>query len=73
MSLNSPVLQSTDKNGLVCGIFDSVKTLIEENILSFSSQGNTHRWGYFMTNPTALKEITKYVESGQVNYFYGFF
>ena len=72
VSLNTPLLASTDKDGLICGILNSAKTLLEENILSFSTQGNTHRWGYFMPNPTALRTITKYVESGQVFVLYIF-
>ena len=67
VSLNSPVLSLTDTNGLICGIFDSAKTLITENLLSFGSKGNTNRWGYFMINPTALKKIASYAELGQVH------
>ena len=67
VSLNTPLLASTDKDGIICGLLNSAKILLEENISSFSTHGNTHRWGYFMPNPMALRKITKYVESGQVS------
>ena len=68
ISLNSPLLSSTDKSGLLCGILDTAKTLLEENIQSLTAQGSTNRWGYFMINPIALKKITEYVELGRVSF-----
>ena len=59
-------MSSTDTNGLVCGLIGTAKTLFEENLAAFTSQGSTKRWGYFMTNPTALKQISKYAEEGKV-------
>ena len=70
VSLSSPLLSSTDKDGIVCGILDTVKTLVAENVLSFGTKGNTSRWGYFMLNPTALKKMTEYAELGQVDVYY---
>ena len=67
VSLNSPLLSSTDNDGVICGVLNTAKTLVQENILSYSTQGSTNRWGYFMINPVALKKITKYVELGQVS------
>ena len=66
VSLSSPLLSSTDTNGIVCGLLGTAKTLFEENLTAFTSQGSTKRWGYFMTNPTALKQIAQYAEAGQV-------
>ena len=59
-------MSSTDTNGIVCGLLGTAKTLFEENLTAFTSQGSTKRWGYFMTNPTALKQIAQYAEAGQV-------
>ena len=70
VSLSSPLLSSTDKDGIVCGIFDTVKTLVAENVLSFGTKGNTNRWGYFMINPTALKKMAQYAELGKVELCY---
>ena len=66
VSLNSPLLSSTDADGLVCGLISTAKKLVEENLTAFTSQGYTKRWGYFMTIPMALKQISKYAELGQV-------
>ena len=71
VSLSSPLLSSTDNDGIVCGILDTVQTLVAENILSFGTKGNTNRWGYFMINPTALKKIAQYAELGKVEFYYG--
>ena len=68
ISLNSPLLSSTDESGLLCGILNTAKTLLEENIQSLTAQGSTNRWGYFMINPIALKKITEYVELGKVSF-----
>ena len=67
VSMNSPLLSSADKDGLICGMFDAARSLITENMLSISTQGNTHRWGYFMINPTALKTVARYVDEGKVS------
>lgn len=67
ISLDSPLLSSTDTDGVVCGLMNTAKTLVKENLSSFTSQGSTQRWGYFMPNPEALKQISKYAEVGQVN------
>ena len=66
VSLNSPLLSSTDNDGILCGVLNTAKQLLENNVLSLSTQGNTNRWGYFMLNPMALKKITNYVELGKV-------
>ena len=67
ISLDSPLLSSTDTDGIVCGLMNTAKTLFQENLSAFTSQGSTQRWGYFMPNPEALKQIAKYAEAGQVN------
>merc|ERR1712150_126970 len=66
VSLNSPLLSSTDNDGILCGVLNTAKQLLENNVLSLSTQGNTNRWGYFMLNPMALKKITNYVELGKI-------
>ena len=59
-------MSSTDTYGIVCGLLGTAKTLLEENLTAFTSQGSTRRWGYFITNPTALRQIAQYAQAGQV-------
>ena len=70
----SPLLKSTDKNGIIPGTVQTLVDLATKNIQTvINNNGCTFRYGYFMPNPYALKSITKYVEDGKVsnlNYFF---
>ena len=63
----SPLLKSTDKNGILPGTIQTFVDLATKNIHTvINNNGCTFRYGYFIPNPYALKTITKYVEDGKV-------
>lgn len=68
VTLMSPLLKSTDKNGIIPGTVQTLVDLATKNIQTvINNNGCTFRYGYFMPNPYALKSITKYVEDGKIN------
>lgn len=67
VTLMSPLLKSTDKNGILPGTIQTFVDLATKNIHTvINNNGCTFRYGYFIPNPYALKTITKYVEDGKV-------
>ena len=68
VTLMSPLLRSTDQDGLFPGTIKTMLGLATKNIQSvFNNNGSTFRYGYFMPNPYALKTIAKMVEKGKVS------
>ena len=69
VTLMSPLLKSTDQDGIFPGTLKTLVDLATQNIQTVvNNNGSTFRYGYFMPNPYALKSITKYVEDGKVNF-----
>jgi len=67
VTLMSPLLKSTDKNGILPGTIQTFVDLATKNIHTvINNNGCTFRYGYFIPNPYALKTITKYVEDGKI-------
>lgn len=67
VTLMSPLLKSTDQNGIFPGTLKTLAELATKNINTVvNNNGCTFRYGYFMPNPYALKSITKYVENGKI-------
>merc|ERR1712223_526153 len=67
VTLMSPLLKSTDQDGIFPGTLKTLAELATKNINTVvNNNGCTFRYGYFMPNPYALKSITKYVENGKI-------
>ncbi len=67
VTLMSPLLKSTDANGLIPGSIQTITELAVKNVQSVvSHNGSTFRYGYFMPNPYAMKTIKMLVEKGKI-------
>ena len=66
VTLTSPLIHSTDQNGLVPGAIETLTGLATQNIQTIIQNGTTFRYGYFMPNPGALNSIRKLVEKEKV-------
>ena len=70
VTLMSPLLRSTDSEGLVAGSLKTLATILATNAqTAFSKNGTSYRYGYFMLNPFALQTITNLVEKGKVSFY----
>ena len=68
VTLMSPLLRSTDAEGLFPGTIKTIMGLATKNIQTvFNNNGSTFRYGYFMPNPYALRTITNLIEKGKVS------
>ena len=65
VTLMSPLLRSTDQNGLVPGAIQTAIELAVKNAQTINN-GVTFRYGYFMPNPQALKRIASLIEKGKI-------
>jgi len=61
VTLDSPLMKNTDKQGLLAGGAESLTQLLSANIKSAGS-GNTVRWAYFSPNNKALKHLSQMLE-----------
>ena len=69
VTLMSPLLRSTDQDGLIAGSLKTLASVVATNAqTALSKNGTSYRYGYFMLNPYALQTITNLVEKGKVIY-----
>ncbi|KAL1456088.1 hypothetical protein WDU94_000842 [Cyamophila willieti] len=67
VTLRSPFLKNTDSLGLIPGLIQNAVDLLKSNFQSGElCKTNTIRWGFFMPIPYAVKEINKFIETGQI-------
>ena len=58
----SPLLRSTDQNGLIVGSLKTLASVVATNTqTALSKNGTSYRYGYFMPNPYALQTVTNLV------------
>ncbi|TRY76355.1 hypothetical protein TCAL_06359 [Tigriopus californicus] len=66
VSLDSPLLSSTDNQGLIRGGLSVLSNLIGSNVKALSTSGGTVRWGYFGPVPGALGSMSQLVEQNRL-------
>ena len=67
VTLSSPLLKSTDEEGIVTGGLKTIFGLASKNMCSVTnSYGSTLRYGYFTPNPIALKRITDLIQNEKI-------
>ncbi|CAL4065482.1 unnamed protein product, partial [Meganyctiphanes norvegica] len=65
VTLSSPMMRNIDSNGLIPGLFESVRDVLCKNSRTVQ-EGKVYKWAFYMPNPIALKEIGKLVSKGMI-------
>jgi len=66
ITFTSPLLQNTDRQGVIQGALGSAFQLATDNMTSATKGGVTQRWAYFMPNPSALNQLAKLADNGSL-------
>jgi len=67
VTLSSPLLKSTDEEGIVIGGLNTILGLASKNLFTITNAyGSTFRYGYFTPNPIALQRITQLIQGGKI-------
>lgn len=62
ITLNSPLLLNTDKSGLLCGLAESVKTLLQTN----ATKNGKWKWGFFVPSGDGFKFIHELIQQKMI-------
>ena len=68
VTLSAPALNNIDAYGTVGGLLKTGIDLISANSTALV-EGKTVRWGFFTPNPSALKQMSNYIQRNEVALF----
>jgi len=66
VTLDSPLLKLTDSQGLLAGGVNSLCELLNSNLKTVGSGGQTVRWAYFSPNKQALQKLSDLLAGGEL-------